>query len=715
MNRAADSDRASAAPSGAGLHDATTTPRDVPLTLRDTLLLAALLALAAALRLWGLDQNGWGAEYYTAAVRSMSEGWHNFLYAAFDPTGFISVDKPPVALWLQVLAVKLLGFSPLAVLLPQVIEGVLSVALLFVLVRGAFGTAAAGWSALFLAITPISVAVNRTNNIDTCLVFVLLLAAWTLWQALRSGQRGWLLGTAALLGIAFNVKMLAAFIVVPALLAVWLVAAPHPMGRSLVDLALAGLVLLATAAPWVLLYELTPPEARPYAGSSRSNSMLEMVIGHNAMSRFALSRVPRAVRPAPEDAGAASGTTDGAAATAGRPDATDPAEAAAARAQVDLTTVDPRTAARLLFSRVLVRTPAGPFRLMGGQLGAQVVWMLPLALAGAVLAVLGVRRVRSDAAALQGLLWTLWAACCIGVFSALGGIIHFYYLSMLAPALAALAGVGLVALWRAWRHGGARAWLLPAALLATAGWQWHLQRGAVGWSLERLQAHAGDWQGWLAMVAAALVAASVVGLVLSRSRTVPGSAFLAVGIAGLSAIPLAWVASVVLLPGHGLLPSADLARLIATGPGRLSIARDRLLAQSPDVTRLTDLLLAQRGNERFLLTTSTTQYAAPIIIRTGLPVLARGGFGGLDAAMTRARLERLVDSGELRFALVGDLTAVSRRLGSEVASRPLTEWIRANGRRVDPALWKPARGAIDAELYELAPVGVAPVARAEVR
>jgi 4-amino-4-deoxy-L-arabinose transferase-like glycosyltransferase len=166
--------------------------------LWEVIALVTVLILALVLRLWGLDQNRWGIEYYTAAVRSMAMNWHNFLYTAFDPAGFISIDKPPVALWLQVISVKLFGFHPLSILMPQVLEGVGSVWILFHLVRRRFSASSALLAALFLAITPVWVAVNRTNNTDSCLVLILLLATWPLLKAAEEGNPRLLFLSAAL-------------------------------------------------------------------------------------------------------------------------------------------------------------------------------------------------------------------------------------------------------------------------------------------------------------------------------------------------------------------------------------------------------------------------------------------------------------------------------------------------------------------------------------
>src|SRR5882724_9660612 len=256
--------------------------------------LFAVFAAAATLRLWRLDQKGWGNEYYTAGVRSMSAGWHNFLYHSFDPAGFISVDKPPVAMWIQVASVKLFGFHGLSVIVPQVVEGVAAVWVLYHLVQRRFGVAVGLLAAFFLAITPVSVAVDRSSNIESCLVLVLLLAAWALLRAVEGGGRRWLLVSMALVGLGFNVKMLAAFVVLPTFALVYALGAPGPVRPRLVDLVLGGLVLTVVSLSWVLVYDLTPPERRPYAGTTDRNSILELAVGPYGIGRFVRQTRPAA-------------------------------------------------------------------------------------------------------------------------------------------------------------------------------------------------------------------------------------------------------------------------------------------------------------------------------------------------------------------------------------------------------------------------------------
>jgi len=616
---------------------------------------AGILLLAAALRLYRLDQNGYDNEYYSAAVRSMAESWHALLYNSFDPAGFVSVDKPPLALWVQAAAVRLFGFHGLTVLLPQALAGVAAVALLDTLVRRRFGASAGLLAALALALTPISVAADRSNNTESCLVLVLLLGAWALLRAAEQGSRGHLVLALALVGVGFNVKMLAAWVTLPAFAATYVLGAPVPWRRRLADLSLAGIVLAAVSASWIAAYDLTPAGRRPFAGSTRSNSMAELAVGHNGIGRFVrLSRAP------------ASGYLE--AGSAGSDERASRASRAEAPARPE--------------ARLFVRAPVGPLRLADGQLAAQVGWLLPLALLalGAGLARPPWRPPLSPARAAL-VLWSLWALTYAAVYSWAGGIFHFYYLVLLAPPLAALSGIGFVAGWRLYVNGGWRAGLLPVALLVSAAWQVYIERSAVGLDLP-----AGDWRRWVHW--APLIGCGLAAVVLVAVHRVPAARAAAAGaataaFAALLVLPGAWALSSVVVKGIPVLPSADLARL-APGESQRD-ARQR--ARAAWYARLISFLQGNRQGERYLLATSTTRVAAPVIIATGEPVMAMGGFHGLDPILTPEGLARLVEEGQLRFVMQGDLSFIDRRMGAAAAGKAVGDWIRANGKPVDPALW----------------------------
>jgi 4-amino-4-deoxy-L-arabinose transferase-like glycosyltransferase len=663
----------------------------------EQLAMLAILAAALLLRTWGLQQNGWGAEYYSAAVRSMASNWHNFLYASFDPSGFISVDKPPLALWLQVASAKLFGFRPLALLLPQALAGVAAVAVLYHLGRRTFGAAPALVAAFLLALTPVWVAVNRTNNTDSLLLLVLLLAAWALLAASETGSRRLLLVAMTAIGIAFNVKMLAGFVVLPAFAATYVWGDLTRWRRRVADLALGAVVMLVVALPWVLAYQLEPPSARPFVGSSRDNKMSSLVLGHNALGRFVRTE---GSQPSARDTSAV------------------PLAAAREQTPADDLGDDDGASARALARRLFVRSPTGPLRVFDGQLAAQFAWWLPLAIAGVIL---GLRRLahagdereiaRQRNRKLAIVFWSLWAVTYALVYGYLGGIVHYYYLSTLAPALAVLAGIGIVLLCERLqeeRYGRAA---LALTIVATCSWQFLVHARALGWAIKSLWSVPETWliglQG--AVAAAAATAALILAFAPRRRRHRRlDMAALAVASVSLVALPLAWALSSVLLPGQGTVPSADLYRLLVAtrAPGAIETTR---FGQAPDTTKLVAFLEAQRAGEAFLVATTTTRLAAPIIINTGEPVMARGGFHGLDATFTPNSFSQLVREGKIRFAIVGDTTAANRALGSEAAGKPIADWIQANGRRVDGSLWRGAGMARSVRLYDLRPPGEAPV------
>ncbi|HIQ00698.1 MAG TPA: phospholipid carrier-dependent glycosyltransferase, partial [Anaerolineales bacterium] len=248
--------------------------------------LAGVLLLVVFLSFFRLEQEGYGNLYYAAAVKSMLTDGHNFFFVSFDPGGFVTVDKPPLGLWVQAASAALLGFSGFSLILPQALAGVLSVGLIYHLMRRTFGPTAGLLAAAVLALTPISVAANRNNTMDSQLVLVLLLAAWTVLRAVETGRLRWLLVCAVLVGLGFNIKMLQAYMVLPAFYLLYLLASPLRWWKRLLHLALATAVLLTISLAWAVAVDLTPPDERPYVGSSQSNSALELIIGHNGLSRL---------------------------------------------------------------------------------------------------------------------------------------------------------------------------------------------------------------------------------------------------------------------------------------------------------------------------------------------------------------------------------------------------------------------------------------------
>ncbi|HXJ81435.1 MAG TPA: glycosyltransferase family 39 protein [Candidatus Methylomirabilis sp.] len=642
------------------------------------------MALGLGLRLWRLEQNGYGTQYYSAGVRSMMDSWHNFLFNSFDPAGFVSLDKPPVAIWVQVASAKLFGFSTLSVLLPQVVEGLASIALLYHLVARRFGAATGLLAALFLALTPISIVIDRSSNTDSCLVLVLLLAAWALTIATERGSAALLVLAMALVGVGFNVKMLAAFVVLPTFALLYFVGAPLPWHRRLAHLTVGAFVLAVVSLSWVVLYDVTPAERRPFAGSSQSNSMLELAVGHNGMERFVRRRGMLA-----------RGQGNAPAAAPGQPGA--PATPFGGRL------------------RVVDNVPVGPLRLADRHLAGQFAWLLPLAMAGvAAVAVRGTgRRPPLDLEQQAMVLWSGWALTYAIVYSYAGGIFHAYYLVTMAPPLSALAGMGVTALWSWHRRGGRRALLLPVALLITAAWQLFI------WSddLVRVRMNTGDWRLWLCLVMVLGACAASINLIAgigSRRPIVRPSVALGMGLGALLVTPIAWALGPSVARANVTMPFAALPG----APGREDPNGQTFWRGGAAIGRdpqLLAFLRANRRGERYLLATLNARLAAPAIIETGEPVMAIGGFMGSDPILTQERFAALAADGQVRFVLLGG--DFSRRGRGESPQRSITDWVKANGVAVDPALWRStpvtttgrAGRGTPPELYDLRPTaGLAP-------
>src|SRR5215471_10630206 len=253
--------------------------------LRQRLALFGILLLAVLMDFYQLGRNGFGS-YYPPAVRSMMDNWHNFFFASYDPGGFVSLDKPPVGFLFQVLSAKLFGFNAVSVLVPQALAGVLSVLLLYYLVRRHFGVVAGLLAALALALTPISVVTNRNITIDSTLALTLLVGAWAVLRAAETGKLRWLLLSAVIVGIGFNIKMLEAYLVVPAFGLLYLLAAPRSIRTRIGHLAVALILLLVVSFSWALAVDLTPATLRPHVGSTQDNSEIGLALGYNGLQRL---------------------------------------------------------------------------------------------------------------------------------------------------------------------------------------------------------------------------------------------------------------------------------------------------------------------------------------------------------------------------------------------------------------------------------------------
>jgi 4-amino-4-deoxy-L-arabinose transferase-like glycosyltransferase len=598
-------------------------------------ILSILIIAAAVLYAWGLASDPING-YYAAIVRSMSANWHNFVYGAFDPRGFISADKLPGAYWIQSLSVRIFGFHVWALVLPGVLATIASVPLLYSLVRRWAGEYAGLLAALLFTVSPITAAVARVNLPDNFLVLFLLLATHQFWKALERGRLRDLVISAVWLGAAFNVKMIVALILLPALLGVYVLCAEGTVVRRL---ARSGVYLLVTAVvslPWLVIVSLTPAADRPYLDGSTHNSVWQMIFIYNGFGRV----------------DNANGVT-----SAGS------------------------SSSALLAPHFAGNT--GITRLAGSTLGGQISWLIPLALLALVVGLYGVRTAgRTDPTRAGWLFWGLWLACYGVAFSWAPGA-HPYYTVALVPAVAALAGAGLVLFTRAWLACGRLAWALPVAAAITGGWAFVV--------LSRTP-HYMPWLRVLVLVGTVLSTVLLLARrgsgprVLGPVVTVPLAVALLLAPASWAITPLVRDSSINPVAG----PTPDYSAFFASlkgvpgmPPGGISPAMasqfNAQLNGDGGVAdpRVVSYLESHQGGARYAVAMAGSENAAPYV-ELGLPVLPIGGFSSETPIPTMAQLAALVRSGQLRYMLLASFSPTG---GSPQA----TAWARAHCRPVNLA------------------------------
>lgn len=672
--------------------------------------LGLILLLSAVLNFWSLSSQGESNTYYTAAIRSMTQNWHAFFFASFDAAGFVTVDKPPVGLWFQALSAMIFGFSGVSVILPEALAGVLSVALMYFLVRRFFGPGAGLLAALALAITPISVVVSRNNIIDSVLIVFLLAGAWAVERAITTGRLRWLLLGACIVGVAFNVKMLQAYLVVPAFGLAYLLGAPHKWGKRILHLVPALVLLLVVSLSWPVIVDLTPASQRPWVDSTQTNSELDLALGYNGIQRLlgmgaggfgggnhqrtastSSTKTSTGATKTTGTATASSTSTTPGSATTGQQVATSgqagqfpggqPGQFSGQGGNGQQGPGGPGGGGPGGGGGGAFNTgTAGPLRLFQESLAGQASSLLPLALIGMIVAATQ-KKVRFPLTGRQQavVLWGMWLLATAGFFS-VAGFFHQYYLATMAPGIAALAGIGIVVLWEEYRDAkNWRRWLLPATLLITAAVQIYILSSYPSWSTV------------LTPIVATLCVLGALGLVLALLK--PQTSMRALrrpavmlGVIALLVAPSIWSTYSVLAHNGGMTPSAgpstnsSFFSLNSDGNGGFGgggFGGDAQVDQ-----KMIQYLEAHQGNAAYLFATTNSQSAAPTIISTGKAVMSLGGFSGSDPILTAQQFAALVKKGTVRYYLSGGMG------GGGQGGSTISSWVQNNCTLVPTSEWQ---------------------------
>ena len=572
--------------------------------------LVVLLVATAALYLWNITINGTGNQFYAAAAQAGSGNWKALLFGSLDAQNFITVDKPPLSQWVMGLSGQLFGFSSASMLVPQALMAVAAVAFTYAAVARIGGRWAGLLAGTALAVTPVAVLMFRFNNPDAAMVLAMTAAAYCTVRALERNGARWMALAGAAVGLAFLAKMLEGVMVVPALAAAYLLAAPVGLRRRVLHLVGAAAAVVASAGWFVVLTLCWPASSRPYLAGSTDNNFMNLVLGYNGIARVM-----------------------------GRNHPASPLQG------------DPRA-----LGGVGVSSPRW-MRLISGEFGYEIGWLLPAALVATVLVVVARGRApRTDLVRAGAVLFGGWVVVDAVVLTSMHGMIHPYYTLSMAPPIAAVFALGVQQLWSrresAWYRG-----ILAAVLLATGAFGW--------WILD----HNSRWLPalrWTALGVSVAAAVALMSAPVNRSR--PAAAALALALVGVLAGPTAYSLATVGTAHQGGGPSV--------GPARAGRGSSGFWGRSVDNPTL-DAMLAATHTE-WSAAIDRSGNAASLELATNTAVMAIGGFSGVDPTPTLSQFQD--DVAAHRVAYYVTTNTKGRRGWSSRTHTDIAQWVAFNFR-----------------------------------
>ncbi|MGW0756178.1 ArnT family glycosyltransferase [Streptomyces sp. NPDC002814] len=660
-----------------------------------------LLLATAALYFYNLSSSGYANSFYSAAVQAGSQSWKAFFFGSLDAANAITVDKPPAALWPMALSVRLFGLSSWAILAPEVLMGVGTVAVVYASVRRRFSPAAGLIAGVVLALTPVAALMFRFNNPDAMLALLMAVACYFVVRALEDGRTKWLMWASVAIGFAFLAKTLQAFLILPPLAIVYAVCAPVKVRKRFVQLALATVAIVVSGGWWVAIVELWPASSRPHIGGSQNNSFLELTFGYNGLGRLS-----------GEETGSVGGSVGGG--------------GGGGTGQWGETGWD---------------------RMFNSEIGGQISWLLPAALILLIAGLVATRKLkRTSVTRGSFLVWGGSLLITMAVFSYMAGIFHQYYTVALAPYMAAVIGMGAATLWEKRREMWASL-ALASAVVASAAWGYVL--------LNRTPDYL-PWLKWLVLIgglvgALGLIFVAKLGRQLALAAA--GLSFVA-AVAGPTAYTISTLqeghtGSIVTagpagasmmgggggrggggmgggMPGQngngngntqgqgqgqgqqgggmGQPPTAGTGGMPGqNGNGNTQGQNQRggmpggqtgeggvgggggaggLLNGASVSAEAKKLLAANAGDYTWAAAAIGAQNAASYQLSTGEPVMAIGGFNGTDPSPTLAQFKQYVTDGKIHYFISSGSGGGGAGGSSSGTSSQITEWVEANFTKV---------------------------------
>ncbi|TWP17621.1 glycosyltransferase [TM7 phylum sp. oral taxon 352] len=630
--------------------------------------LPVLLALTGALYLFGALHNGMVNSYYAAAVQAASQDWTAWLFGSLDAANYVSIDKPPLATMLMGLSARLFGFSSFSMLLPSVLAGVGSVWLVYGAVKRQFGFTSAVIAGATLMLTPVAALMFGFNNPDAILTLMLTASGYAFLRSLEGKRPLLWLGLAGLFtGLAFNTKMLQGLMVLPAMVLVYLVFAKPPMVTRFLHLMFAGVITTMSTLWWSVLVWLTPAGSRPWVGSTSNNNIWSLIFGYNGFGRLLGGR-------------GGGGGPGGGTPPSGGIGSTTTLQTAGSATQ---TMADGAG----MMPGGMGGGPSGGhgpggtgfggqtgiFRIFNNDFGPNIAWLLVLALAGGGLMLWILRKTpRTNRGRAAVIFWMLWLLIHIVIFSMTSGVIHSYYVVVMAPAVAALVGISLPFLWGMYVRRKPYAWLLPVLVGVTAV------------TTVIILGYAGTMT-WLMWIVGLLGLAGMIGLLVNlyTPRWWLQNLAIIAAIVACTLAPTVYTLATVNVTHTGSIPTA--------GPNSTAMQGSNNESSQAD-SQLVQYLVEHQNGATWLVAVASANESAAIQLTSGQPVMAVGGFNGSDTPLTLDQFKQLVKAGKVKYYAISSHGRGGGGPGG--SNNEITAWVKQTGTVVN-------YGGSDVTLYEL--------------
>lgn len=567
-----------------------------------------------------ISKENFSNEYYSAAVKSMLMNFKNFFFVSFDPTGFLTVDKPALGLWIQAISAKIFGFNTFALLLPSIISSAAVCFLIYKIMSESFGEIYGLIAQIVFCFTPIVIAVSRTNNLDMTLMLFMMLSIYFTIKSCKQKKFSYFILAMIMLGLAFNIKMFQAYMIAPALF-LYFIISNKISWKTFFNCVMSGIILLVVSFSWTIIVEMTPEDSRPFIGGSGSdNSVISLMFGHNGFERLTGKRMKNMhddkMKPP----------------NFYMPNSTN---------QNHQPPFQNNKSRGVGFDEI---GNAGIFRLFdltGASMYEQASWMLLPALF--CIAALFFYKKLKFLNSQQIKIIILWSACLLPmiIFFDIAGFFHRYYLAMMAPSIACLfAALCYIFQNISFKFSKSLMFILFCATFFIQLY-FVVQDKLIFLALTMLIE-------FILFILANLITQKYVPIIIFIS---------------LITAPAIYSFSPLFTNINSSTPAIEI--------NKNGFDSNMHHKKNSDST-LTQFLLENRSNEKYFLAVSNCNEASNLILNTDLNVISINGFEGTDNTLTLEKLKSMISNNEIKYYLVGNSRSTS----------DINNWVEENAKLV---------------------------------